>query len=297
MFLKQHFFYVKICYRVFTQFINKGGRNTIYETQLKKLQQLNLDISTIQQKISSLPPGKLIIARNNCHYKWYVNNGRKTYYLSKSQRNLAEQLALKKYLSLNLKELIYEKKSLEKFLSHLFPHENLLNYQRSTPFQSDSDKLLCDSPYQELLRPYYSPKSETITNWLNEPYEKNTNYANQLIYKSFSGNILRSKSESIIDMALYMNKIPFRYECALHLGDDIFYPDFTIMHPISGKIYYWEHFGMMDNPNYSKSAYSKLQFYGMYDIFPSINLITTFETSEVPLCSDTIAKTIELYFL
>jgi hypothetical protein len=37
------------------------------------------------------------------------------------------------------------------------------------------------------------------------------------------------------------------------------YPDFTIRHPVTGEVYYWEHFGMMDNENYAHNVYSKLQ--------------------------------------
>ena len=35
--------------------------------------------------------------------------------------------------------------------------------------------------------------------------------------------------------------IPFRYECALTLGNTTVYPDFTIMHPNTGELIYREH--------------------------------------------------------
>ena len=38
-----------------------------------------------------------------------------------------------------------------------------------------------------------------------------------LICKSISGNMVRSKSEMMIDMLLFQHRIPFRYECALVL--------------------------------------------------------------------------------
>ena len=101
----------------------------------------------------------------------------------------------------------------------------------------------------------------------------------------------------MIDTLLYLNKIPFRYECALHLGNTTIYPDFTILHPHTGKIYYWEHFGMMDDANYAKNTCFKLQTYTTHGIIPSINLITTYETKEHPLSSDFIEKIIQHYFL
>ena len=98
-------------------------------------------------------------------------------------------------------------------------------------------------------------------------------------------------------MHLYTRKIPYRYECILHLGDSILYPDFTIMHPRTYKLYYWEHFGLMDNADYMQTAFSKLQLYGSHGIIPSIQLITTYETKDHPLSSEDIEKIIEYYFL
>ena len=70
-------------------------------------------------------------------------------------------------------------------------------------------------------------------------------------------------------MVLYTNQVPFRYECALTLGKTVIYPDFTIRDPSSGKTYYWEHFGMMDQPSYAARTFSKLQLYTSFQIIPS----------------------------
>lgn len=136
-----------------------------------------------------------------------------------------------------------------------------------------------------------------LTDWMHSPYEHNTNYPKQLNHKTSSGNLVRSKSEVMIDMQLYTNQIPFRYECALHLGDTTLFPDFTILHPKTHKIYYWEHFGRMDDPIYQKNSISKLQLYTSHGIIPSIHLITTYETKENPLSSEIIEKIVEHYFL
>lgn len=98
-------------------------------------------------------------------------------------------------------------------------------------------------------------------------------------------------------MLLHTSKIPFRYECALPLGDVIVYPDFTIRHPRTGQLFYWEHFGMMDNPAYIKNAFSKLQLYTEHGIVPSIQLLTTYETKEHPLDFAAAENLVKLYFL
>ena len=122
-------------------------------------------------------------------------------------------------------------------------------------------------------------------------------FPEQRIHKCASGHLVRSKSEAIIDMVLYTNQVPFRYECALTLGKTVIYPDFTIRDPSSGKTYYWEHFGMMDQPSYAARTFSKLQLYTSFQIIPSIQLITTYETQEHPLNTETAEALVRQYFL
>lgn len=226
--------------------------------------------------------------RNGNNTKWYTKNKKdnKLNYLSKKQRIFAEKLANQKYLTLQINDLLHEKEALELYLSHHNQH----NPQAELLLQQGS-------PYHELLESSFTSFSSQTLEWINSSYEHNTKYPAGLIHKSISGNTVRSKSESLIDMALYLNKIPFRYECALYLNDITFYPDFTIYHPLSGEIYYWEHFGMMDNPSYSKDAFSKQQLYNDHGIIPSINLITTYETKNNPLTGDLINQLIKYYFL
>ena len=94
---------------------------------------------------------------------------------------------------------------------------------------SKAEDLLVNKPgYQELLSSYFKPQSQEINDWLNAPFEQNPKYPGNKIHKTSSGNLVRSKSEALIDMILYTNKIPFRYECALRVGDYTIYPDYTI---------------------------------------------------------------------
>lgn len=132
---------------------------------------------------------------------------------------------------------------------------------------------------------------------MNAPYGHSSPHPENLIYKNISGNTLRSKSEMMIDLCLYMHKIPYQYECPLQLGTATLYPDFTLRHPETGKYFYWEHFGLMDNPKYIDTTFSKLRLYTCQGIIPGIQLITTYETKENPLNTEVIEKIIEHYFL
>lgn len=194
------------------------------------------------------------------------------------------KLARKKYLTLKLKDLEKEKRALNFYLQHHAP-------------TGKADTLLTEpSEYQKLLAPQFTPFSAEISQWLDSPYEQNPSHPERLIYKSTSGHLVRSKSEMIIDMLLYQHQIPFRYECALNLREAVFYPDFTIRHPLCGAVFYWEHFGLMDQPGYASNAFSKLKLYSEYGIVPGIHLITTYETQETPLSTELVEKIIEYYF-
>lgn len=253
---------------------------------LKESQRLQQQIDSIQRKLSIFPDGKLICSHNGKRCKWYISDGHTKTHIPRKERQLAEQLAAKKYLSLHLEDLSQEKRAIDFYLRHHLPDSR------------KAENLLTEIPgYQELLSPFFSTKSQKLMNWMHSPYERNTKYPEQLIHKASSGNYVRSKSEAMIDMFLYTNQIPFRYECALHLGDTILFPDFTIRHPETDKLYYWEHLGKMDDPVYRKNAFSKLELYASYGIIPSIQLITTYETKENPLSSEVIEKIIEYYFL
>ena len=201
----------------------------LYDNMLLKSGELASKIKALETKIATLPGGNFFCSRNGGRYKWFHNDGHHQIYIPKKNRQLAEQLATRKYLSLQSEELQQEKRAIDFYLRH-----------HSTT--SLSKQLLAHPEYQELLKPYFS-LPEASKEWPN---------------------------------------IPYRYECALELDEFITYPDFTIMHPITVKLFYWEHFGLMDDPHYCQKHFLKLQNYISHGIIPSINLITTYETKSPP---------------
>lgn len=257
-----------------------------YQKILAESKRLCRQLTEIQSKLSALPDGKLICSRGKNCFKWYISDGHVSVYLPKQKRELAEQLACKKFLSLKAEILSKEISALEFYLRH-------------APREDDrAEKLLLEpSGFQELLLPYFKPKSQMQEDWMNESYERNPNYPENLIHKTGLGFNVRSKSEAMIVSILHANRIPFRYECALTLDGTTIYPDFTILHPETSEIFYWEHFGRMDDPAYVHKTCNKLQDYALNGIIPSINLVMTFETKQSPLSYEDISRTVEQYFL
>lgn len=173
-------------------------------------------------------------------------------------------------------------------------------FQEENVYSNEIENLISyESPYYELLKNSMTESrsnSTYIRLWQETKYQANCAHPEHLLHKSLKGEKLRSKAEVIIANALYVNRIPYRYECELELGEVNLYPDFTILHPETLEVYYWEHFGMMSQPVYREKTAQKLRLYGEYQIFPYHRLITTYESDMVSLDSEMIQKIIELYF-
>lgn len=68
--------------------------------------------------------------------------------------------------------------------------------------------------------------------------------------------------------------------------------------PRAAEYYYWEHFGLLDDPKYvSESVCRKIKLYSDNGIIPSVNMIFTFETKSHPLSIETVERIIREYFL
>lgn len=150
----------------------------VYEKMLDENKRLEGQIQSLQSQISRCPEGKLICSSNGKGQKWYCSDGHISTYLPKKERHLAEQLAYKKYLSLQLKNALREKEAIEFYLRH---HD-------SDAYQTE--QTFINSPkYKDLLASSFTPLSLELQNWMNEPYEKNERYPEYLIHKAHSGNV------------------------------------------------------------------------------------------------------------
>ena len=262
------------------------GGVTIYNKLIEQQHSLENQIAVLEQEISNLPEGKLIYTSNGKYFKCYQSDGHTKQYISKENRTLAEKLALKKLLLLQLETLRQEKSAIDSYLRHANPnpHQKEISYINSPA-------------YQKLVAPHHKLFNEEQEIWMKSPYIKNPTHPENLIHKTTSGIRVRSKSEAIIDTILCKYQIPFRYEALLDLGDVSYYPDFTILHPRTNQIIYWENFGMMDNPTYAQGTAEKLTNYILHGILPSHQLICTYETKEHPLSFDLVEKMVEHYLL
>ncbi len=261
-----------------------------YDEIRKRARFIEEELLRLRKLDTKWPQGDLICTRNEKRFKWYVKQDGTTVYLPKRNVDTARKLAQKKFCQAKIKELEEELAACR-------------NYMKSSDRDRGmADKILENKGYAALLENQNDEKGphqimKEIDKWKNEPYEINKLHPETLNVKGTRGKMLRSKSEAIIDKILYSEGIPFRYEDKLVLGNVTFCPDFTIRHPRSGKFYYWEHFGMMDNPEYVSRFCQKIRMYCEHGIIPMANLILTYETKDNPLGIDSVEKIVKEYFL
>ncbi len=243
----------------------------------------------VQNDLDDVPDGSLRLGKSqNCvQYYHYLNDGNHNgTYLPKKDIALAKQLAQKSYDKNVLKCVNKRLPQIERILKDFEDNEIELLYLREHPER------------RKLIDPVELPFEQKLDMWAAEPYEGKKFRNDFPTIVTNKGLRVRSKSEKI--MADYFDSlgIIFKYECPLWLEPYGFiYPDFTFLSPKTGNEIYWEHEGMMDNPEYAKTAIQKIELYESNEIRPGENLILTFETSLSPINMNIIKDFTQKYLI
>ena len=121
-------------------------------------------------------------------------------------------------------------------------------------------------------------------------------YEQNLIHKTRRGELVRSKSEVIIDNELDHAGIPYEYEKELVLENDgMRIPDFTIEDAETGKCFYWEHCGMLGDGEYARRWEEKKGLYAAHGIVEDVNLIVSKDDLNGGIDSAAISVLIKKY--
>lgn len=145
--------------------------------------------------------------------------------------------------------------------------------------QKDRLWVLHQGPFGDFLRyrsEYHSETARRVTNLFDEPSWVAVNppageppsagrtfLEDKLIHRTRRNELVSSKSEIVIADILYeleqQNRIRYSYELPKVLAGTQRWPDFTIEH--GGEVWYWEHCGMLSNPDYAARWERKKQAY------------------------------------
>ena len=212
--------------------------------QLKILkQELQSTLALKKKSQKTAPQGHLRIAQANkgkkIQYYHFTNpKDLKGKYIPHSKITFAQKLAQKDYDEKLIKLLEKQIVLIEKYLR---ANENKIN------------ELYTKMSYtrQQLVNPVTLPDSLYIKEWKNVTW-KGASYNTQTEdLTTANEEQVRSKSEVIIADTLKRMNIPYRYEYPLELKDGrTIYPDFLCLNVRTRQEFYWEHFGMMDDPEY-----------------------------------------------
>ena len=233
-----------------------------------------------EMMLKRAPAGRLRVncGRKNPQYYQVTGENLCGRYLGRHQRKLAAALAQKDY---DKKVLCAANRELQML--------KRLNAQLGVAAEDVYDSLPVWR--KALVEPGWLPDDVYIRRWEQEKYFTKGIRDDNPEFRTRKGEQVRSKSEILIANTLQELGIPYRYECELELeGGIVIYPDFTVLHVRERKEKYLEHFGMMDDAEYSATAVRKLALYEKNGIFPGKNLIISMESSEKPASARQIER-------
>ena len=238
-----------------------------------------------KRQLNSLPEGRLRIAVKSSGPQFYQTLDGREEYIRKEQRDLAKKLAQRSYTE----------KVLRRSMSELAKMEELESIYRADSAAEIWKEL---SPIRkELTVPFSTPDDEYVKRWSEVEYLGMEIEENETTFLTEKGENVRSKSEKIIADMLSIRGVPYRYEYPILIKGRYVYPDFYALNARTRKEYIWEHFGMMDNPEYVRGFTRKVKSYERNGYYIGSNFICTFETSNDPLDTEVVEEMIKRFLL
>ena len=214
-------------------------------------------------------------------------------YMPRSQEKLARALIQNDYDKRTIPAIEAEIKELKDFLKAYKIKCSDTVYKKLT------------STRQEVVSPLTLDDQAYSAAWLKVEYRHKKIPEDAPKLFTDNNEQVRSKSEVIIANTLKAAGVPYRYEFPLLVdknseadaGADFceLHPDFYCLNLRTRQEFAWEHFGMMDDPDYAARATEKLELYAENGFFPGKNLIITMETSAKPLSSKLLKSLIKTY--
>ena len=239
-------------------------------------------ISKCMGFLKSVPQGFLRVSEERGHYRFYrrkdVNDKFGVYCTNK---DIIAKLAKKEYAERVIKAAQKELREIER----------LITVEKAQP----------------VVKAYTGmhPGKRALVKPLEDTIENRIRQFEETAFPSFgfkpgshavvvdNNHLVRSTAEYRIETSLKKAGIPYKYE-SLFMADDgsDMRPDFMIMNPRTGQIFFWEHFGMIDRQDYRDRMMNNLGSYELSGIFPGNGLIATFDDGKHPLQQEHIDRII-----
>lgn len=220
----------------------------------------------------------------HCKYDKETGNKIRTY-ICKDKSDLVKKLILKGIFK-RLKPILHKRIKLLNQMIEEFSHDKV---------DQVFDELAEDK--KAVIGGMAFTNKQKVKLWKEKSYQGKGFLDNDTFYITNSKIKVRSKSEKILADMFDSYGLVYKYEYPLKLGDGrVIYPDFTFLSPETGNKIYWEHFGMLDNPDYANQLIKKLESYNKQGIIQGENLILTFESSKNSLDFELARQLIKKHF-
>lgn len=259
------------------------------------LQLLSAKLAEIQEMLKSIKhtsktssKEKLRVLSRKSNFQYYIikeegdTNGT---YLPRKEIKKAAAIAQRDYNKAASAILKKQIKTIDAFLASYHPNDIDNIYTKLHPGR------------RALVTPVREPDEEFIAAWQHHPYTGKPFEINAPEYYTSTGVRVRSKSEVIIADALSRANIPYHYEFPTSIkGWGTLYPDFTCLDVQTREEIIWEHFGLMDDPDYTSNAIQKIARYIANGYILGKNFIATFESKSAPFSVKQVQSYIKAYF-
>ena len=244
-------------------------RQLLLHQQMKlEVQRLEQTKQKLEQSLKGLPKGS-IYTRNGRYYHVYRIDG-KQHMSSIKDPALLSGLQIRRCIEACLPRISIRLKNCEDFL------------KKDQLYDAHASFAQLPERYKHMeYREFWLSGDVNPEEWGAEVYEHNM-WSIEKANQTAAGRIVRSKSEAFIGSTLEAVPLIYRYEQKLVLFGEVFYPDFIILLPNCRKVIIWEHFGMMDNPQYAAKALHKIEIYSKAGWILGENFFFTFETGDMP---------------
>lgn len=254
--------------------------------------QLEQEIKKQSAFLKKAPNGFLRIKTCRGTFQYYYRKGdsERDLYIGKEKLVLKKALANKEYGEKLLPALKKEQNCIKNLIRCLDKNE----VKKSYDMLKKGSKIF--------VTPVTLDNEGYAREWLKVTYPMKAFNETEPLLLTSSGKRVRSKSEIIIAQILDEMKVPYRYEYPLKMSgfgktNVIVHPDFYCLNVRTRKEYVWEHFGMLDLPDYAENAVKKITLYEKNGIISGKNFIFTLETKNTPVTVDSVKKVVEEFLV
>lgn len=192
------------------------------------------------------------------HQIWEKGKRTRTYVKKKDEQALRQKIELRQFQERQLKALKAYLAELRKSLRHF--------------------RVKAETIVEEYRRRRQARAKEEKEKWIARKAADEKPYRENLRYRTLKGDYVRSKSELALSNLLFSLGIKYTYGAKVILGGVEREADFFVESRLDRrKQYYWEHCGMMDDPEYRRKFREKMEAYHAEGYREGKDLIVTYE--------------------